>query len=444
MEELLQYVWKHRLLPLHPLRTTGGETVEIVDPGLHNHDAGPDFFNAKVRVGQTLWVGNVEVHLRSSDWYRHRHNEDVAYNNVVLHVVEKADQEVMTQDGRQLTQLEMKVPEELVKDYQYLLTIDRYPRCHRIIPSLQAFTVHSWMDTLLQERLRQRTIRIEKYREQTGGDWEKTLFIALSRSFGFGTNSDAFEAWARLIPLEKIGKHRDDLFQIEAIFLGQAGLLAPNGHPEQEADEYRQRLEREFCYQQRLFQLPPPLPLHQWKYLRLRPQNFPHIRLSQLAWVYSQSGLNLSRVQDAMLGDQPLKTLTELLKAQTSDYWKRHIMFGKPTKTEKPLTLSIASRRLLIINAVVPVLWTHATARGNASECEQLEEMLRQMPAEDNNILRLWQECGLDVSSAADSQSLIHLKKEYCDKRRCLQCSFGYEYLRRTNCADDLLREQEE
>ncbi len=442
MEQLLQYVWKHRMLPLDALQTTNGETVEIVDPGLHNYDAGPDFFNAKVRIGQTLWVGNVEVHMRSSDWYRHRHHLDPAYNNVILHVVEKADKEVETQNGHHPHQLELVVPQQLTDNYQHLLSIDRYPRCHRVIPSLDMFTVHRWMDALLQERMRKHASRIKQYLQETGNDWEKTLFVALSRSFGFGLNGDAFEAWAKLIPLEKIGKHRDDLFQIEAIFLGQSGLLAPNGRPGQEQDEYRQKLEGEFRYQQRLFQLPDPLPVQRWKYLRLRPQNFPHIRLAQLAWVYSKESLNFSKFQEAVNGEQPMKTLVQLLKAQTSSYWERHIMFGKPQQTSKPLTLSTATRRLLVINTVVPVLWTHATVHSNADTCERLADLLCGMPAEDNHILRLWQECGLTVQSAADSQSLIHLKNEYCDKHRCLQCIFGYEYMCKMNNIDDLLREE--
>lgn len=429
MEQLLHYVWKHRLFPLAPLRTTAGEAIDVLDPGLHNRDAGPDFFNAKVSIGGTVWVGNVELHLRASDWYRHNHHTDRAYNNVILHVVCEADREVTTENGVTLPQLILEIPDGLRKNYEHLLSIDRYPRCHRIIPKLDTFKVHGWMDTLLQERLRSRADRVGGYLKDSNGDWEKALFMALARNFGFALNADAFVAWARLLPLEKIGKHRDDLFQIEAIFLGLAGMLEADVRPEAEADEYRQRLQREYRYQQRLFDLPPALPLQHWKYLRLRPQNFPHIRLAQLAWIYSNKRVTMAGLRDALAAEDPQKTLLNLLKTQTSDYWTEHLMFGKPVP-RKSLTLSPATRRLLIINTVIPVLYAHAAAHSDPATAERLEELLRKMPAEDNHILRLWQECGLDVGSAADGQALIHLKNEYCDRCDCLRCAFGYEYMK--------------
>ena len=414
MEQLLHYVWKHRLFPLAPLHTTRGETIDVLDPGLHNHDAGPDFFNAKMNINGTVWAGNVELHLRASDWFRHGHNADKAYNNVILHVVCEADREVVTENGTTLPQLVLEIPDGLRKNYEHLLSVDRYPRCHRVIPGIDTFKVHGWMDTLLQERLRSRADRVTGYLKNSNGDWEKALFMALARNFGFALNAEAFVAWAHLVPLEKIGKHRDELFQIEAIFLGLAGMLEPGARPEAEADEYRQKLQREYRYQQRLFDLPPALPLQQWKYLRLRPQNFPHIRLAQLAWIYSNKRVTMAGLRDAIATENPIKALENLLKAQTSDYWTEHLMFGKPVP-RKSLTLSPATRRLIIINTVIPVLYAHAAAHGDAATAERLEELLRQMPAEDNHILRLWQECGLDVGSAADGQALIHLKNEYCD-----------------------------
>ena len=429
MEQLLHYVWKHRLFPLAPLRTTEGEAIDVLDPGLHNRDAGPDFFNAKVSIGGTVWVGHVELHLQTRDWYRHGHHTDKAYNNVILHVVCEADREATTENGITLPQLQLEIPDGLRKNYEHLLSIDRYPRCHRVIPKLDTFKVHNWMDTLLQERLRSRAYRVTGYLKDSGGDWEKALFVALARNFGFALNAEAFVAWAHLVPLEKIGKHRDDLFQIEAIFLGQAGMLEAGARPEAEADEYRRKLQREYSYQQRLFDLPPALPLQQWRYLRLRPQNFPHIRLAQLAWIYSNKRVTMAGLRDALSAEEPMKSLLNLLKAETSPYWTEHLMFGKPVP-RKSLTLSPATRRLIIINTVIPVLYAHAIAHSDPATAERLEELLRQMPAEDNHILRLWQECGLDVSSAADGQALIHLKNEYCDRRDCLRCAFGYEYMK--------------
>ncbi len=430
MEQLLHYVWKHRLFPLQGLCTTGGEQIEVISPGLHNHDAGPDFFNAKIRIGGTMWVGNVELHLRSSDWFRHGHDSDAAYNNVVLHIASVVDRDVYTENNIALPQLQLDIPQALQDSYQQLLSIDQYPRCHRIIPGLDTLKVHSWMDTLLLERLHSRAQRVMDYLAQTGGDWEKALFMTLARNFGFGLNAEAFQAWAKLLPLEKLGKHRDDLFQIEAIFMGLGGMLGATNRPEAEADPYRQRLQREFKYQQRLFSLPEPLPFHQWKYLRLRPQNFPHIRLAQLAWMYSRGSVTLASLKDAVHSENPLKALDEALKAHTGDYWQEHLMFGKPIP-RKTLSISASTRRLLVINTVVPVLYAHAKVHNDPACAEQLEELLRRMPAEDNRILRIWQECGLNVNSAADGQALIHLKNEYCDRQDCLRCPFGYEYLKK-------------
>ncbi len=426
MEQLLHYVWKHRILPMNHLLTTDGQPLEVVDSGLHNSNAGPDFFNAKVRIGDTTWAGNVEMHLRSSDWHRHGHDSDPAYNNVVLHVVCDADCDVVTQNARRPAQLQLAIPETLRQDYERLLTIDRYPRCYTVIPKLDTFLIHSWMDTLLQERIRQRSQRVTEHLQALDGDWEKALFMTLARNFGFGLNGDAFQAWAQLLPLQRIGKHRDDLFQIEAIFLGLAGMLERG---EEQTDEYCERLRREFAYQQRLFQLPEPMPVHQWKYLRLRPQNFPHIRLCQLAWMYSRGKLTLSALMDAVQDERPVQALMQVLCGETSDYWTRHIVFGKETQKQRKLSLSKATRQLLIINTVVPVLYAHATAHGNTALAERLFEILRRLPAEDNHILRLWQECGIRVDSAADSQALIHLKNEYCDRHDCLRCRFGYEYM---------------
>ena len=231
MEELLHYVWHHRLLPLGPLHTVEGQDVEVIDPGLHNRNAGPDFFNAKVRIGGTLWVGNVEIHLRASDWVRHGHQEDAAYNSVILHVVEVADTDVTTADGKLLPQLVVPIPEQVRRHYAELCTTEDYPRCWRIIPRLSGLMIHSWMSALLCERLQQRADRCMGWLRAVDGDWERTLFIALARNFGFGLNGDAFETWARHLPLHAAAKHRDDPFQLQALFLGTAGLLTLEAVP---------------------------------------------------------------------------------------------------------------------------------------------------------------------------------------------------------------------
>lgn len=434
MERLLHYVWKHKLLPLKALLTTDGEALEIIDPGLANANAGPDFFNAKVRIGQTVWAGNVEIHMRSSDWFRHGHDTDEAYDNVVLHVASVIDGDVTTASGKRLPQLQLDIPADLHLRYETLQKTEDYPRCHRIIPKIEPFKAHAWMDTLLAERLTERAGQVERRLHDTRGNWEWALFVTLARNFGFGLNGDAFETWARQIPLDKIGKHRDELFQLEAIFLGMAGLLKPealphNSREEGSRDEYFLRLQQEFRYQCRLFDLQPTMSHRQWKYLRLRPQNFPHIRLAELAWMYYRGMVSLANLKDAALEDDPLRALRRVLHAETSEYWHTHILFGHPVE-RRTLKVSTTSQNLLIINTVAPVLYAYATTHDDWTLRERVLELLRLLPAERNYILRQWQACGLQADSAADSQALIQLKRQYCDRHDCLRCNFGYEYLK--------------
>jgi hypothetical protein len=233
MEKLLHYVWKHKIWPLGELLTTDGRNIEIVDPGLYNRrNAGPDFFNAKVKIGSTLWVGNVEIHDRASDWYQHGHDHDTAYDNVVLHVVGIADTDVMNSRHEYLPQMVLEVPTAVKENYEELLRTDYYPPCYKIIPDLTPLTVHAWMAALQTERLEQKTEAIKQRAEQADGSWEDAYFMTLARNYGFGINGDAFEQWARHISLSAVGKHRDDLFQVEAIFMGQAGLLDLQAIPE--------------------------------------------------------------------------------------------------------------------------------------------------------------------------------------------------------------------
>ena len=253
MEQLLHYVWKHKLFPLSPLSTTDHRQVEVIDPGLHNRNAGPDFFNAKIKIAGTLWVGNVEIHDKASDWYLHAHDKDERYDNVILHVCGNIDTEARNSKGAPLTQMQLDIPENVFKHYQELLTIDQYPPCYQIIPSLTKLTVHSWMSALQTERLSQKTEAIEERVRRCNGDWENAYFVTLARNYGFGINGDAFEQWALNLPLRAVDHHRDDLFQVEAIFMGQAGLLELNTIPERYQkdalnDGYFARLRNEYLY----------------------------------------------------------------------------------------------------------------------------------------------------------------------------------------------------
>lgn len=403
MERLLHYVWKHKILPLKPLVTEDGQTVEVIDPGLHNHNQGPDFFNAKIRFGGTLWAGNVEIHLRSSDWYRHNHESDPAYNSVILHVVGEIDAEVKTQEGKTLPQVQLNIPESIRQSYEELCKTEDYPRCHRIISSIPSIKTHQWMDALLVERLKERSELLTQRAERTGDDWERATFVTLSRSFGFGLNGDAFERWAMRIPLSAAGKHRDDLFQIEALFLGMAGLIADVQAVKSSQDV--QLLQQEFNFLKHKFSLGDTMKQEDWRFLRTRPKNFPYVRILQIAELYHSGKAQMSRLLEAKSVEELQKCLT--VKGMTA-----------------------ASRRLLIINTVVPLLFAYGRHISDEEICQRSVRLLEELPAEENYILRQWQSCGLEVKTAADSQALIQLKRQYCDRIDCLRCRFGYEYLK--------------
>ena len=430
MEKLLYYIWKYKLFPLRPLQTTDGQPLEVIDPGILNHDAGPDFQNAKVKIGNTIWAGSVEIHQKSSDWFAHGHHEDARYNNVVLHVAEKADQPVITQDGQTPPQMELEVPAYLETNYKALCHTTDYPRCHRVIPRIDTFTVHSWLNALLCERLEQRAEIVARRVKTANGDWEQAFFATLARNFGFGINGDAFEEWARHIPLQAVGHHRDDLFQIEALFLGQAGLLdidtIPQKYREEAAnDGYYPRLKQEYDYLAHKFSL-QPMDAEAWKFLRLRPQNFPHVRISQLARLYYDQRAGFSRLLEV----KTIEELHAMLSTHATTYWESHYTFGCPSyKNAK--TLTKASLNLIVVNTVVPVLYAYGITHAQDVFRQRALQLLEPIQAENNHITRLWDECGIRAESAADSQALLQLKKEYCDRRYCLHCRFGYEFLKR-------------
>ena len=431
MEQLLHYVWKHKMFPLTELRTTDNQTVEVIDPGLHNRNAGPDFFNAKVKIGGTLWVGNVEIHDKSSDWFLHGHDKDHHYDNVILHVAGVIDTEVHTADGSVPPQMQLAVPKEVADHYKELLTTDSYPPCYKIIPNLSRLTVHSWMSALQTERLEQKTEAIAERAKRFNGSWEQAYFITLARNYGFGINGQAFETWAENIPLNDVAHHRDDIFQVEAFFLGQAGLLDINTVPERYrkdalSEGYFTRLQNEYHYLSHKFSL-HPIDSGLWRFLRLRPQNFPHIRISQLVNLYYNHKTSLAALTEC----DTLKKARELMKTHVTHYWETHYTFGNAgPRIEK--NLSASSLNLLLINTVVPMLFAYGRHKGDDRLCDRSFDFLEELRAEDNHITRLWREVGLPVDNAGDSQALIQLKNEYCDRKDCLRCRFGYEYLRKS------------
>ena len=420
MEQLLHYVWKHKIFPLKELKTVSGQLLEIIDTGLANRNAGPDFFNAKIKLDGVLWVGNIEIHTSSSDWTKHGHHTDEAYNNVILHVATNIDAEVRRSNGESIPQLQLSCPEQIQKNFDELRATDSYPPCYRIIPTLSPFMIHSWMSALQTERFEQKNAQLIERLRLCNNHWEDAFFLTLARNFGFGLNGDAFETWAKAIPLRAVDKHRDNLFQVEAIFFGQAGILG-----DAEGDDYYMKLKKEYEYLAHKFDL-QPMDVTRWRFLRLRPNNFPHVRIAQLASLYHRAYGLLSQLMEK----ETLKEIRDLLRGGTSEYWLTHYTFGGSSPS-RPKTLSDSSLNLLIINTIVTFLYAYGLHKGNERLCTRATTFLEELKPENNYIIRMWNECGLKVSHAGDSQALIQLKKEYCDKKKCLYCRIGYEYLKR-------------
>lgn len=420
-EQLLHFIWRHRFFPLQPLSTTKGDAVEVIDTGLPNHDAGPDFFNAKVKIAGTLWVGNVEIHENASDWFRHGHDVNPAYDTIILHIILNEDVEVPRKDGTLIPQLLLPCPPEIIGKYIELKRTEAYPPCYRIIPFLNPLQIRSWMNSLQIERLERKAKDIHHRLELCNHDWEQTLFITLSRNFGFGLNGEAFEAWAYSFSLSFAGKHRDSPEMIQALFLGQGGFLQKDFTDNNETIHqlcYGDRLgilQREYEFIKHKFSL-TPIDFHYWKFLRTRPKGFPPIRLLQLAKLYYAKRFDFSRLLEA----EDYASVCHLFKIN-----------DKKDDTAFPqlLELSKSTVNLLIINTVIPLLFTYGRYKGKDELCERALALYDSIPAEKNYITRIWEECGLPSSSAGNSQALIQLKKEYCDRRDCLRCRFGQEYL---------------
>jgi len=444
MEQLLHYCWQHKIFPLHPLETVDHQPLEVIHPGLHNQDAGPDFFNAKIRIDGQLWVGNVEIHDRASDWFLHHHDLDSAYDNVILHVVGINDRRIFRRNMPKLVvpQLQLEIPSYVQKNYQTLLADEKSPRCAHVLSTLPSLLIHNWMSALLIERLEERTHQVEERRTHFDGDWETTCFVTLARHFGFGINGDAMEHWAASIPLRQLGKVRDEPFAIESIFLGQAGLLQPSSRTLQLLQKnhrspadypYFQQLQHEYNYQQHKFNLTPINPTL-WRMARLRPQNFPQIRLSQLANLYCAGHLNLS----TLLSAKSLQDCRNLLSTGVTKFWRTHYGLFADETTPSDKQVSTASKDLLITNAVTTLLFAYGRYKGDETLCERAIGWLEQLPAEHNRIIAEWDDVGITSDSAADTQALIQLTRAYCEPHDCLRCRFGYEFM---HCTPDFLRE---
>ena len=417
-ESILHYVWQYKLFDAINLTTTDGDSVEIIDTGKPNTDAGPDFFNAKVKIGNTLWAGNIEIHTSSGEWLKHGHQTDKAYDSIILHVVKKADIEVFRQDGEKIPQLVLTYPDRIDSAYEQLIKEQKWVACAGKIQNVPSIFVNSWKTTLLTERLEMKIKAIESLLDANVMHWEEAFYVTLARSFGFGTNSQAFELLARSLPLSILGKHKNNLLQIESLLFGQAGLLTDDHE-----DEYFKTLKKEYLFLKEKYSL-NGLNTEQWKLLRLRPDNFPHIRIAQFSVLIHNSVKLFSKI----IENPDTIYLNKLFTTEPSEYWKTHYLFGH-TSPEKAKHLGKESVNSIIINTVVPFLFCYAYKKNIQTLKDKALQILETLPAERNAIITGWKNQGLEVTSAFDTQALLHLKKYYCDDKKCLRCRIGHKVL---------------
>ena len=419
MERILQYVWKHRLYAEADFTTTDGLPVFVIDPGIVNHDAGPDFFNAKVRIGETVWVGNVEIHERASDWHRHGHQKDRLYDTVVLHVVRQGDAEVYRTNNEPIPQAVLPVSEKIERNMEWLLTRDTPIPCADRIASVPKLYLSDWMSALLMERLERKTEDVFSRLNKKSKDWNEMFYMTLMRNFGFGANSDAFELLAESLPYKYILKHRNNPLQIEALILGQAGLL----EEEPDEDSYLLSLRREYEFLRLKYKL-QSVDSYLFKKLRTRPVNFPHVRLAQIAAIWIKYDLLFSKVLEA----ENLDGLRAFFNVEPSAYWRNHYHFHTVSKAKKKSVGKNASD-IILINTVIPVLFAYGKYTRNSEYCERALRFLEEIAPERNHIVTLFCRSGISVKNAGDTQALIQLRREYCEKKKCLYCRIGFRLI---------------
>lgn len=419
MEKLLHYIWKYCLFDTRHLTTVDGQTLEIIDTGTNQGNSGPDFFNAKIRLNGQIWAGNVEIHVKSSDWFVHRHQKDNAYDTVILHVVKEADCQIIRTNGQAIPQFILPVSENLKNNFDFLMANDTHPPCAERLHELDSFFITDWITALSMERLEQKTKRILEWLDQEQGNWESVCYKLLCRNLGFHTNSDAFERLARSTPLIFLQKHADSLFQIEAILFGQAGFLEKSPCP----DSYYKQLQAEYLFLKQKFGLVSQ-PASCWKTSRMRPVNFPYIRIAILARYIEQGFSLFSRICET----DSIENFRSIFKIKLSGYWDTHYLFGE-TSASKTKTLGKTAIDTLLINTVTPLLYAYSIHNGNDVYKERASRLLEDIKPETNRIVSDFSVAGIIPRNAFDSQALIQLKNQYCDTKKCLYCRIGHRLL---------------
>lgn len=417
-EEFLHYIWKHKLYSYKNLKTECNQELEVIHPGDYNSNAGPDFFNAKIKLGTTVWAGNVELHTKASDWSLHQHQTDKAYNNVILHVVDEVDDEVRNEQGIVIPAFQLKYSSAILSEYHSLKLTENFIPCSDKICKVNSFEISMWMQRMLIERLEDKMKSIQKILSQSINNWDEVFYRVLFRSFGQGVNGDPFEMLANSISLSVLLKYCGDLSLVEALLFGQAGFLEGKF-----GDEYALKLQKDYRYIKQKHQL-TPIKNHLWRFLRLRPANFPTIRISQLANLL----VKFKGVFGELINASSTSDLENSLTANTSAYWQSHYVFEKESK-RRAKKLSKSSIQIIILNTIIPYLFTYGRIRNEEAFENKALKWLSELKVEENTIVRQWKMNEIAVKSAGDSQALIYLFNNYCKHKRCLYCRIGHQVL---------------
>lgn len=423
-EKLLHFIWRYKLINQSNLNTSEGVPLRILNFGKYNNNAGPDFEFAKIEIDQEVLVGHIEIHWFASEWYKHKHHEDSRYNTTILHVVWSQSDSASTirQDGTTVPTLELEhiVDRSLLEKYQYLMEQEAWMPCEKHLPNVSDFQKSNWIDRIIVERLELKMELFHKWLEQTNHDWEKIQLIAISRAFGMKVNAEAFEKLLFLLPLSILHKYVKNFDQLESILFGLAGFLDLS--PEKE-DDYYASLKKEYSYLRHLHHL-PSLSIHEWKFMRMRPYNFPTFRLAQFVGLLSKRIQWFEFAQHATLQE----LTADLENINASPYWSEHFHFKKTSKPHSSIVTSEFIQHL-VLNAFVPLLFCYGDYIGNSALKIKALDWLQQLPAEKNNITRRYSERGFAPQHAGETQALLHLFKNYCSAKKCLDCGIGYHIL---------------
>ncbi len=420
-EKLLHYIWQFQKFNTPNICIETGEKLQIIQIGQLNTNAGPDFLEAKIKINDIVWVGNIEIHFSAADWHNHNHQNNPAYDNVILHIVWENDRKITRKNGQSIPTLCLKpiVNKIFISDYQALINNHYTVPCQNQFNKVNSITKMLMLEKVLINRLERKANLILENLATNNNDWEQTTYQLLAKTMGFGLNSMPFERLAKIVPLKIIQKHANNLLAIEALIFGAAGFL------ENPADNYAKDLQKEYLFLKAKYNLTHQVQKHEWKFMRLRPKNFPTIRLAQFAQIIQHSKSMFSYF--ILFNDA--NTLKTSIKAKPSAYWQNHYNFGEIT-TDKLAGMGMASIENLLINAVAPLLAAYSINKGDSSYIEKAIQLLENLKSESNKITKFWDSLDFHSENAFDSQAKIELYNEYCQKKLCLSCNIGAALLK--------------